>query len=72
MLFGVSFCRRSAKTRRRPQARGRRIKLILALFAAAALTALLFIAPQWLLVLLVMILSCAVIAMVCASPDRFD
>ncbi len=59
MLFGVSFCRRCSRVRkRRPAPRWNR-GILLVLLAAAVFTALLFIAPQWLLVIMVILLSLA-------------
>ena len=64
MLFGVSFCRNCGRVKRR-RGRDRALFPVLAGLGAALLfTLLLFLAPQWLLVLLVLLLTCAVIALV--------
>lgn len=64
MLFGISFCKRPTVRRRRPG--GFPVKAALVILAALIVTALLFLAPQWLLVLLVIALTGAVIALICA------
>ena len=65
MLFGVDFCGRRVKKRRRSGTAGLRICTAILCLAAAA--GLLFIAPQWLLVLLVLILTAVLFALVCAK-----
>ena len=69
MLFGIDFCGRCDRPRRRsrPRGWGGRLcpgPLIIALCITVFL-ALLFIAPQWLLVLLVLLLTAAVIGLIC-------
>lgn len=64
MLFGVDFCRRRAHIRRRPAFGYANMKLAAAVFAALLFFALLIIAPQWLLVLLVAVLSAAVLYLI--------
>lgn len=61
MLFGVEFCRGCGKVRKKNRGPCMNWRIFFLLAAAGLLAALLFIAPQWLLVLLVMILTCAVI-----------
>lgn len=63
MLFGVSFCRNCGRVRKRRGRDGLVFPVLACLGAALLLTALLFLAPQWLLVLLVLLLTCAVIAL---------
>ena len=70
MLFGTSFCRRCSRVKKRrngPRFCGRALLILL---AAALFAALLFIAPQWLLVLLVLALSAALFAAVIWCGDR--
>ena len=67
MLFGVSFCRR--KTERRPRPNGGGTWLLLAILAVLLFVGLLFLAPQWLLVLLVVLLKATVIALVCLPKN---
>ena len=60
MLFGVSFCRRRTFKRKRSTGAGAALALLL---CALILTALLFLAPQWLLVVLVLGLTAAVVVL---------
>lgn len=62
MLFGVSFCRRGTKVKKRRPGPGWDPVILLALLAAAVFAALLFIAPQWLLAVLVVVLAAALAA----------
>ena len=64
MLFGVDFCRRGQRVKKRRPPRWD-LRIFLILLAAAVVVTLLFLAPQWLLVLLVLLLTGAVIAAVC-------
>lgn len=66
MLFGVSFCGRKTERRKKPGGGARAVVILLAALAAIGL---LFLAPQWLLVLLVIALTGAVIALACL-PGR--
>ena len=72
MLFGFDLCRRKTTVRKRPQYGNIAWKLLACLIAAGALALLLFFAPQWLLVLLVIALTAAVMALVFlpASGER--
>ena len=67
MLFGIDFCgRRQRVRRRRPQRNGLgHMGVCLAALGALVFLILLFIAPQWLLVLLVALLTAALIASIC-------
>ncbi len=64
MLFGIDLCRR--RTVRRKRSGGIPLRAAAVLLSAVIVTALLFLAPQWLLVLLVIALTGAVIALICA------
>ena len=64
MLFGVDLCRRKPCKKRR-QSPGIPSRAVLALLAALIVTGLLFLAPQWLLVLLVISLTGALTAVLC-------
>ena len=66
MLFGFDFCGRTPRIRKRPPCGDLAWKLLALLAALAALGLLLFFAPQWLLVLLVILLTAAVLALVFA------
>lgn len=69
MLFGVSFCRRNAyKRSSRIGSLCLRISLLTLGFSLAVL--LLFLAPHWLLVLLVVLLAAALIALAACSGCR--
>ena len=61
MLFGVSFCRNCQRVKKRRPRPGRDLRPWLILLAALVFTALLFLAPQWLLVILVLVLTAAVL-----------
>lgn len=63
MLFGVNFCRRCDRVRKKRPSPQRDKRLCLILTAAGLLTVLLFLAPQWLLVLLVLTLTAALFVM---------
>ncbi|MCR5809406.1 MAG: hypothetical protein K6G56_07575 [Clostridiales bacterium] len=65
MLFGVSFCRGCGRVKRRRGRDGFPFPAVMAILAALVFTALLFLAPQWLLVLLVLFLTLGIIALVC-------
>ena len=65
MLFGVSFCRRCQRVKKRRPPQGWDWRFLLILLAAAVFVTLLFLAPQWLLVLLVLLLTGIVIAAFC-------
>ena len=65
MLFGVNFCKSRRSVRKRPAPSGADPKVLLAAAAALLFLGLLFIAPQWLLVLIVAVLTAAVIFLVC-------
>ena len=64
MLFGFDFCGRKTTVRKRPPYGNAVWKLLACLAAAGALALILFFAPQWLLVLLVIALTAAVMALV--------
>lgn len=61
MLFGVSFCGKCQRVKKRRPRPGRDLSPWLILLAALVFTALLFLAPQWLLVILVLVLTGAVL-----------
>lgn len=63
MLFGVNYCRRRSEKRRRQGGGG--VRALLMIMLAGIAVGLLFLAPQWLLVLLVIALTGAVAALVC-------
>lgn len=69
MLFGIDFCSRCDKPRRRIRSRFEKGKLcpgpLVIALCVLVFTVLLFIAPQWLLVLLVLLLTAAVAALIC-------
>ena len=67
MLFGVDFCRRRVSKRRRGTKQWIGMRVWAAAFAALIFTGLLLIAPQWLLVLLVLLLTAFLIAVVCGA-----
>lgn len=69
MLFGVNFCRRGQRVRKRRPFPGWDFRIFIVLIAAAVFVTLLFLAPQWLLVLLVLLLTGGIIACVCL-PGR--
>lgn len=66
MLFGVSFCKRRSVRRRR---RASPLWPVFAAVPALGAIAALILAPQWLLVLLVVILSLAVVLLL-ALPAK--
>jgi hypothetical protein len=63
MLFGIGYCRRKTVKKRRPP-NGRAWILGALLLTALVVTGLLFIAPQWLLVLLVIMLTAALFILI--------
>lgn len=65
MLFGVSFCKRCQRVRKRRPEPKIGLRLCVLLLSGAVFTALLFLAPQWLLVLLVLMLTAAVLFLIC-------
>lgn len=65
MLFGVSFCERCRRVSRRRRKYGMGARLCALLLSGAVVTALLFLAPQWLLVLLVLVLTALILFLVC-------
>ncbi|MBO4849238.1 MAG: hypothetical protein J5586_08825 [Clostridia bacterium] len=67
MLFGVDFCRRRARVRRRAMSPRMGARACVCALAALIFTGLLLIAPQWLLVLLVLVLTGAVFALICLA-----
>ncbi|MBO4384813.1 MAG: hypothetical protein J5854_05280 [Clostridia bacterium] len=64
MLFGVSFCKRGQRVRKRRPDPGMGLKLCVLLLSGAVFTALLFLAPQWLLVLLVLLLTAGILLLI--------
>lgn len=66
MLFGIDFCGRRCGVRRRRSGHTSLKGAALVIGAAALFAALLFLAPQWLLVALIMTLTALLIALVCA------
>lgn len=67
MLFGIDFCGRKCGIRRRRTGRASLARAALIAGVAALIAALLFLAPQWLLVVLVMGLTALVACLVCAK-----
>ena len=65
MLFGVNLSRGCGRVKRRRPDPKRSWKIAATVLVAGIFTALLFLAPQWLLVVLVLILTGAIIAAVC-------
>ena len=72
MLFGIDFCGGRQRARRRRPYRGRGFfsPALMIGVGCAVFLALLFLAPQWLLVLLVALLTAALIAALCIPSRR--
>ncbi len=64
MLFGIDFCR-GCNAKRRQRDCGVPIKVCLAVLAALVCIGILFLAPSWLLVLIILMLAAGIAVLAC-------